>query len=399
MRALVELERRLAAGEAVVAGVLSGTSADGIDVALTRFRPTDRDAQDVPPPELLAFRTFPFPSGLGTRVRAVLDGKPPGSRGSYGPRAIALLSRDLGRAFGSAARRLANAEGLRLDLVGSHGQTVWHHDGDEPSGAATLQLGDADFTAEEAGCAVVGDFRQRDIAAGGEGAPLSALVDGLLFRELARPLAVLNLGGMGNLTLLDEPRLLAFDTGPVASLLDGLARRFLGRPLDENGRAAARGTVHEPLVMELLDHPFFDREPPRSTGRDTFGEAWIDEVVQRARDLGVLGDGGPADLLRTATAFVGATIGRALERFATASTPRLIVAGGGVHNPVLMEEIARRAAVETAASSEAGVDPDAREALVFAVLAARAIRGLPSTRRAATGAADGRILGRIAPAP
>src|SRR4051794_9258656 len=143
---------------AIVAGVLSGTSADGIDVAITRMREA---ADDVETPELIVFATLPFPDDVRARVRDVLDGTP------CGLREAALLSRDLGRAFGRAARDLAHEHGVELDLVGSHGQTVWHHDGNEASGAATLQLGDGDFVAEEAGCTVVSDFRQRDVAAGG----------------------------------------------------------------------------------------------------------------------------------------------------------------------------------------------------------------------------------------
>src|SRR5688500_13287580 len=190
------IAQRLLSGDAVVAGVLSGTSGDGIDVALARFGRTGGNGLGAP--RLVAFATLPFPEGVGGRVRRVLDGEPVGLRES------ALLSRDLGRAFGRAARELADAQGLSLDLVASHGQTVWHHDGTEPSGPATLQLGDGDFVAEESGAATVSDFRQRDIAAGGEGAPISALADDAIFADVERPCAILNLGGMANVTLLEE---------------------------------------------------------------------------------------------------------------------------------------------------------------------------------------------------
>ena len=451
-----ELRTRLCADGAVVAGVLSGTSADGIDVAITRMRArgiTDGErsssptptvpnligrqtrvhatSADVEAPELLAFETVPFEDDLRARVRAVLDGAP------CGLREAALLSRDLGRAFGRAARELAQHSGVGLDLVGSHGQTVWHHDGNEASGAATLQLGDGDFVAEEAGCAVVSDFRQRDIAAGGEGAPLSALADPILFERVPRPCAILNLGGMGNLTVLRarDPRasgvaredertqemsarskqgsagsvgmfrshrtrapddVLAFDTGPANALLDGLARELLGASCDRDGASAARGRVDEGLLQELGAHSFFEKPPPRSTGRDTFGTAWVGEVLQRARSRGLL-ERGPDDLMATATAFVAQSVATALARFVEPRVERLVVAGGGVHNRSLMLHLHERCRIPVGSSSAAGVDPDAREALVFAVLAARCILGQPSTAPGATGARSGSVLGKISP--
>ena len=371
---------------AIVAGVLSGTSADGIDVALTRMR-VDGEERSLQAPELLAFETLAFPPELAPSVRAVLDGATLDLRGG------ALLSRDLGRAFGSAARSVAEANGLTLDLVGSHGQTVWHHDGVEPAGRATLQLGDGDFVAEEAGCAVVSDFRQRDIAAGGEGAPLSALADVLLFAGERRPVAILNLGGMGNLTLLEQgvgP--LSFDTGPANALLDGLARRLFDRPLDEGGAWALEGTYDGSLVQAFLRHPFLQEDPPRSTGRDTFGERFVDEFAERVT-------GTPQDKLATAVEFIAQTVRLGLERAAEAKPRRLFVAGGGVHNIALCQAIERACEVPVASSAEAGVDPDAREALVFAVLAARCVLGIPVTSPRATGARPGRVLGKLSPAP
>jgi len=387
-----QLWEKLRAGEAVVAGVSSGTSADGIDVALVRF-PVECPGE-LARPRLLAYSTEPFPAELLGRVRAALGGE------AVGLRETALLSRDLGRAFGAAARALARRSGLQLDLVGSHGQTVWHHDGEEPSGAASLQLGDGDFAAEEAGCAVVSDFRSRDMAAGGEGAPIAALADSLLFADLPRPAAILNLGGMANLTLLPEPggELMSFDTGPAGSLLDGLARRFLGEACDRDGACAARGRPSPALVAELLAHPFFDRPPPRSTGRDTFGEAWVERVVERARAVGVLdGDSRPEDLLASAADLVAAAIAGALERFAPPGIGRVVASGGGVHNRALVGRLSERIPVPVASALDFGVDPDAREALAFAWLAARCVLGRAVTVPSATGALAGRVLGKISP--
>ena len=317
--------------------------------------------------------------------------------GAIGLGDTAVLSRDLGRAFGRAVRAVADERGVAPELVGSHGQTVWHHDGDPRFGAATLQLGEGAFVAAEARAPVVDDFRQADIAAGGEGAPLSALVDPELFAGAGRPAAILNLGGIANLTLLGalgDADSLAFDTGPAGSLLDGLARRLLDRPYDEGGEVAVRGRVAAPLLAELKRHPFFERSPPKSTGRDTFGEDWVEALVERARELGVLASG-PEDLLATAAELVASTVADALARFAPAPPRRLILAGGGAHHRGLVRALERLGSLEVCSSRACGVDPDAREALVFAALARAAVLGRPTTRRWATGAREGAVLGAL----
>lgn len=377
---------------AIVAGVLSGTSGDGIDVALTRMRARAApEGVELAPPELLHFATRPFEPALAARVRAVLDGAPADLR------ACALLTRDLGRAFGAAAAASARENALALDLVGSHGQTVWHHDGVEPSGAATLQLGDGDFVAEACGAAVVSDFRPRDIAAGGEGAPLSALADDLVFAAAPRPCAILNLGGLANLSILraSPAGTLAFDTGPAGSLLDGLARALFGQPFDAGGALAARGAPDERGLAWLADHPFFALAPPKSTGRDTFGEAWVRAFVARFP---------PADerarcaLLATAVEHVAWGVAAGLDRWVPERVSQLVVAGGGVHHAPLMRALARRTGVECAPSDRWGVPAKAREGLVFAVLAARTVLGLAVTQPSATGARAGRLLGKFSPA-
>ncbi len=386
------IRERLISGKAVVAGVLSGTSADGIDVALSGFPQATRD--NVGAPSLLAFATLAFPAQLKQRVRAVLDGR------ATGLAETALLSRDLGRAFGAAARELAEKHALELDLVASHGQTVWHHDGSEPSGPATLQLGDGDFVAEASGAAVVSDFRQRDIASGGEGAPISGLADDAVFATLPRPAAILNLGGLANLTILRTGcEVESYDTGPANSLLDGLARRLLGRAFDADGKVAANGSSNEVLVAELLSHPFMQRAPPKSTGRVTFGEDYVASVVLRARELGVLAnDSEPQDLLASAADFVAQSAVLALERF-SGRVDWLVVCGGGVHHARLIDALALHSRAPVVSSADFGVDPDAREALVFAVLGARFVLGQAVTRTGATGARPGRQLGKFSPAP
>ena len=230
-----------------MAGVLSGTSADGIDVAVGRV--ALGDGPRVAGIEPVRCETVPMEASLAGRVRGGIDGD------GLSFAELATLDRDLGLAFGGAARAVAARAGAGpLALVASHGQTVFHHDGDPDLGRVTLQLGDGDHVAEAAGCAVASDFRTRDCAAGGEGAPLVVLVDEVLFGAGPRPLAVLNLGGIANWTVLrsDGPPLGA-DAGPAGALLDGLARALLGRPMDEDGRAAARGTPSEPALERLTE--------------------------------------------------------------------------------------------------------------------------------------------------
>ncbi len=384
---LSELSARVSEGRALVAGVLSGTSGDGIDVALVRFEGEERRGA-LRCPQVAWFDTLPFEPELARRVRAVLDGAPTGLRET------ALLSRDLGLAFGAAVGAAQRALGEPVQLVGSHGQTVWHHDGDRICGPATLQLGDGDFVAEACGCAVVSDFRQRDVSSGGEGAPLSALADDLIFAALPRPVAVLNLGGMSNLTLLEEQGVRAFDVGPACALLDGLARKLLGAPFDHDGAAAARGRAHSALIDELLAHPFLLRAPPKSTGRDTFGVGWIDQVLARARELGVASR---EDVLASAAQFVALSVVRALKEFGGSHWNYLVVCGGGAAHAPLIDTLALRSPHPVVSGADFEVDPDAREALVFATLAARWVVGEAVTRPSVTGARAGRMLGKLSP--
>lgn len=373
-------------------GVLSGTSGDGVDVALARLSVEQTGAGLRPAGlELLAFECTPFPGELAARVRAVLDGEAP----TLGE--VALLHRDLGSTFGDAVAALAKRSAQQPLIVGSHGQTVWHHDGAPAGERATLQLGDADHVAEAAGCWVVSDFRQADLASGGEGAPLLALVDGLLFAELPRPGAILNLGGIGNLTILGEGPgpVAARDTGPAGSLLDGLARRLLAAPMDRGGAVAAQGSVDEALLRQWMEHAFFEGGA-RSTGRDTFGEAWVVQCLEQARVAGVERS---EDLLATATGLVAQAVAQALEREAPAGLARLVVAGGGVHNGRLMAELRQRTGLVVESSTEHGVAPDAREALGFAALAAGWGLGWGWGAPEATGGGRGRLLGRSSPPP
>lgn len=343
-----------AAPSLTVAGVLSGTSGDGIDVALTRCT---RAAEARP--ETLAWATVPFEPDVAPRVRRVLDG------GQLSVPELGRLHLDLGAAFGRAVAQVAREHDVSVDLVGSHGQTVWHFDGVGDPG--TWQLGDGNQVARFAQAPCVCDFRAAHVAAGGHGAPLAILGDRRIFAHVALPAAVLNLGGMGNLSVWgqDPAHDRAWDTGPAGAWLDGLARRLLDAPCDRDGACALAGEPQEAWIAWLLQHPFFAEDWPRSTGRDTFGEAHLDQFLRFA------GPGARAsDLLASAVVAIARSVADSLERFGPPGIAELWVAGGGVHNRALLGALAEALGLPVRSSAAAGVDPDAREALLFACLAA-----------------------------
>lgn len=347
----------------LVAGLLSGTSADGIDVGLAGFR-GDHAQQTGCRPELLAFETVPFESGLLQRLRGALDGAPMDLAG------VGRLHGDLGRAFGEAAAQVAKVHGVRLDWVGSHGQTLWHFDGEGEPG--TLQLGDGARVAAACGAPVVSDFRAAHVAVGGHGAPLAILADERIFAGGPRPRVILNLGGMANVSWLGRGQTpgTAFDTGPAGSLLDGLARALLKVPMDRDGRIAADGQVQDAWVVHLLHHPFFDQKPPKSTGRDTFGQEFVDEFLE------FVGPGArPADVLASAVRAVAKSVAQAIVRWLPDPGGDLVVAGGGVHNRALMGDLALETGLNTHSSAQIGVQPDARESMIFACLAVDFLQG------------------------
>ncbi|MCP5021432.1 MAG: anhydro-N-acetylmuramic acid kinase [bacterium] len=347
----------------LVAGLLSGTSADGIDVGLVGFR-GDHAKQNGCRPELHAFETVPFEFGLLQRLRGALDGAPMDLAG------VGRLHGDLGHAFGKAADQVAKAHGVALDWVGSHGQTVWHFDGDGEPG--TLQLGDGARVAAACCAPVVSDFRAAHVAVGGHGAPLAILADGRIFAGGPRPRIILNLGGMANLSRLGRGQTsgTAFDTGPAGSLLDGLARALLKEPMDRDGRVAAGGQVQDEWVHHLLKSPFFDQKPPKSTGRDTFGQDFVDDFLKFA------GPGArPADVLASAVRAVARSVAQAIARWLPDSGEYLVVAGGGVYNGALMGDLALETGLITHSSAEIGVQPDARESMIFACLAVDFLQG------------------------
>ncbi len=363
-------------------GLISGTSADGIDAALVRF---DGDATHARP-ELAFGRTYPWDPALRARLVEL------GQR-------TAMLTLDevgeldvrIGRAFAQAAKAAIEASGVAtadIAAIGSHGQTLRHRaHGEIPF---TLQLGDPSTIAERCGLRVVADFRRRDVAAGGHGAPLVPAFHAATLHSDAEDRAALNLGGIANFTLLPANGAVhGFDTGPANGLMDAWCLRHSGQAYDTGGGFAAQGRIDEALLARLLDEPWFALPPPKSTGRDQFHLAWMESKLR--------GDEAPADVQATLLALSVRTIADAL-RAAQPHTQRVIACGGGVHNPLLMAALAAAmpgSVVESSAMH--GLDPDFVEAMAFAWLARETLAGRPGNLPAVTGAAGPRVLGAIYP--
>jgi anhydro-N-acetylmuramic acid kinase len=376
-------------GPQLYLGLISGTSADGIDVALVRFDSGDAHARC----ELVHGRTQHWEAGLRARLIALGQGGDCSSLDELG-----TLDVRIAHAFADAALQLLDEAGIaatQVRALGSHGQTVRHR----PAGAAfdgrwpfTTQMGDGNVIAERTGIATVADFRRRDVAAGGHGAPLLPALHAALMRSPDETRAVLNLGGIANLTLL--PRAVSapvrgFDSGPANALMDAWCERHLGVAFDAGGAFAASGRVDQDLLARLLADPWFALPPPKSSGREQFHLDWVDAQLQ----------GGEAaqDVQATLLELTAASIAAAL-RTQQPDTQRLLVCGGGVHNPVLLQAIAARLpgiAVESTAAC--GVDPDFVEAMGFAWLAREMLAGRPGNLPEVTGARGPRVLGALYP--
>jgi anhydro-N-acetylmuramic acid kinase len=389
----------MAARPLLVLGLMSGTSADGIDGVLVRLSETPSLAKVQG-----AFHHHrPFTAEQRAAVFA-LFGPPP-----VPPEAVCRMNFALGEWFAAAALETLAAAGVSVaavDVIGSHGQTVVHLPPGPGEAGSTLQLGEPAVIAERTGITTVADFRVRDVAAGGQGAPLVSYVDELLFRHPRRERAVLNLGGIANVTLL--PPLgsgrapAAFDTGPGNMVLDWLAQRASGGALrcDEEGRLAGAGRVRAGLLDELLaGDDYFAAPAPKTTGRERFGAPYAERLWRRAEAMGV----GDADLLATATALTAETVAGGLRRAGFGegeggAGAEVIAGGGGTRNPVLMAEIERRLGGPALTTHAAyGIESQAKEALSFAILAAAAVRGQPNTVPDCTGARRAVVMGKILP--
>ncbi len=376
-------------------GLMSGTSIDGIDAVLVRI---DGDSSTTLAWSLLAFSTTAYDED---RRKTILEALEEGT-----PDTLCRLHVSLGEWFASAVHDVCEAAGVEsreLAAIGSHGQTVWHIPPSDVLGGATLQLGDPATLAERTGTPVISDFRSRDVAAGGHGAPLVPWLDQLLFSAVDRRRAIQNLGGMANVTWLPptgspEP-VIAFDTGPGVVLIDGAVRRASdgALPYDRDGVMALRGQVDESLLTELLDDAYFRAPPPKSTGREHFGRVLLDRVAEG------LSPGADeeawCDLVATLTAFTARSIAEAYRSWVLPrGLDEIFLVGGGTNNPALVQAVTRELApVPVRDGADLGVDPDAREALAFAFLAWAHLHQITGNIPSVTGAEAPRVLGSLTP--
>src|SRR5882762_10154072 len=360
-------------------GVMSGTSLDGISTALVRLG----DGAV----ELVAFRQEPYTSA---ERGSIIDTM---ARGS--PKDVAFLHVALGERFaGAVLALLAQARVAPKDLsfIASHGQTIWH----EP-GRATFQLGDAAVLAERVGVRVVSDFRARDVAAGGQGAPLA---DVMLFGHDQHGRWLLNIGGMANVTWVPRRGVpdgaFAFETGPGVAVIDAITRRVdPDAAYDAGGERARRGRPVAKLLDELLADPYFDQPPPKSTGRERFGIEYADKLLARVRKAG----GSDNDAVATATALTAESIGRAIARWGKDDSAEVVISGGGAKNPALVERLAAKVQPRAVVLfDQLFFNGEAKEAVAFAFLGHQTVLGRPGNLPAATGARGPRILGHITPA-
>jgi anhydro-N-acetylmuramic acid kinase len=372
---------------AVVVGLMSGTSADGIDTVTVRLaREGGRLVWEV-----LGRAAYEYPPDVAAGIRRAMD---PASSDVL---LITQLHQRIGQAYADA---VAAAQALhQVDLVGLSGQTVYHVPRvDETRGwgvKSTLQLGEAAVVAERCRVVTVSDFRQSDLAAGGQGAPLVPFSDHLLYSRPGVPRAVLNVGGIANVTYLppslDPAGVLAFDTGPGNCLMDEAAQAYLGRPRDLDGRAAAAGRVDEAALARLLGDPYFALRPPKTTGREHFhlrhalALGWPDGAPERAEDL-----------LATLAELTAVTVADAIARFLPAGDYlEVLVAGGGARNPELVRRLRRATGKPVTTFAEAGYDDKDRETLAMAVMAYMAVHGEPNVLPSATGASHPVVAGKV----
>jgi len=385
----------------LVLGMMSGTSADGIDVALARISgaPPNLNAN------LLGHTSKKFPPALRREILRVAEQKP------IAAGELSQLNFRLGKLFADAAISACHKFRVppsRIALIGSHGQTIFHRGRPilyfgSPT-ASTLQIGEPSVIAARTGIPTVGDFRPADIALGGQGAPLVPYADYLLYRHPKLGRVSLNLGGIANITVLPraaKPRqVFAFDTGPANMLIDALVSHFTRgrRRFDENAHLASQGRSIPALLNELLRDPYLKLAPPKSTGREYYGHGYVKKVLALGRRYRAK----PNDLIRAATIFTALSVVDALNRFVLPKTKihQLIVSGGGAYNPLTLAQLsAALPGVEVLPSSRLGIPEDAKEAFAFALLAYESFHQRPANLPSATGARGPAILGKISYAP
>lgn len=371
----------------VVVGLMSGTSLDGISAAVVRFA---RDGNRISA-EMLAYDVLDYDEAQRDRLaRALRAGT---------PEEYCRVNFDLGELLARAAARVIAESGVprrEIAAIATHGQTVWH-----VPGHSTWQIGESSVIAERLGMNVISDFRVRDMAAGGQGAPLVPMADAVLF-SAPHWRALQNIGGIGNVTVVPPnggtAGVRAFDTGPGVVVIDGVTRALIhGQRFDKDGILARQGVPIEEVVDASMRDPYFSAPPPKSTGRELFTPDYIASFITQCR--AVRPEATPSDIIATAVAFTARSIGDAYERFLPEPIQDVIVSGGGAKNPALVDAIAAALPGRTVLRfDDVFFDGEAKEAVAFALLGYLHLQGAPGNIPAATGAAGPRILGKLTPA-
>jgi len=387
----------------VVAGVMSGTSADGVDVSLCRIAPA-RSKGETPRVKLLGHAGFKYSKTVRAAVLAAMDAK------AISVAELSRLNWRLGEIYADCVEKAAAKFGVKVGLVGCHGQTI-HHQGAASrflgsNVRCTWQMGEASVVAECLRVPVVSDFRPADMAAGGQGAPLVPMLDYVMFRSEKVSRVLQNLGGIGNLTAIPAGAgvdgVMAFDTGPGNMVIDGCMARLYGRGFDRGGAVARRGRVISAVIARVLEDGYFSALPPKSCGREEFGAGFVAEFIERCRKAGAK----DADVVATATALTAESVVDGYRRFVWAhlgsaaplAKTEFVVAGGGAKNASLMGMLRERLeplGVKVRLMEELGVPAQAKEGVAFALLAWLTWFGLPGNVPSATGAARGAVLGKV----
>lgn len=371
-RRLTELRAKETRG---IIGLMSGTSADGITAAYAEITGTGETAEI----DLLGYATYPFAESTRERVFKLF--KP----GLATVQDVCEMNIVLGEAFGDAANQLISDFSLKtVDMVGSHGQTIWH----QPDQDATLQIGEPAVISAKTGVPVVADFRKADMAVGGEGAPLTPYLDYVLHRDSSEQRVLQNIGGIANLTYLGAGDVVAFDTGPGNMIIDAVVKRHNGDTHDVDGIIARKGDVSQLLLDELLNHPYYREKPPKTTGREVFGEHYAEQIAKRATELGLTHE----DLVATVTQLTAQTIIEAYENYLP-PYDAVYVSGGGARNPVIVEGLRAGLDLPVLDYSELGFSSEAKESVLMALLANEYVMGTPSNLPSATGADKKVVLG------
>jgi anhydro-N-acetylmuramic acid kinase len=376
-----------------VVGFMSGTSADGVDVGICEITgaPPQLEAK------ILHAKTIPYEASVRQRILSACQVS------SSNVRELCLLNTELGNIFSDVLLDLlkeANLTTHDIDLIGSHGQTVWHevHHGKV---LATLQITEASIIAERTGITTIHNFRARDVAAGGQGAPLTGYVDWLLLRHPTHWRAVQNIGGMGNVTFLppltqENAQLIAFDTGAGNALIDMAVHKLTGgkQDFDQDGQLAQQGRLNEEWLADLLKHPYYQQMPPKTTGRELFGTAQALELVYEGQRRGL----SSPDIILTLTALTATSIADAYARYAPAKIHEVVLGGGGKNNPMLVQLLKNVLQIPVLSHEDIGLSSKYKEILVFAVLAYETWHNRPATLPSQTGARHASVLGQITPA-